>query len=292
MRVSPQVPSPQQVVPRVVPDPEVLAIQTMLNAMGYDAGPADGIMGGATREAIRAYQRSIGATPTGRLTPTQFAALARREAPPKAKPAPTPGRTVDIRAVQSGLAARGYDVGTVDGIWGRRSQAALDAFRREQKIARTGGPTPDDAARLAALPQADVPAPAATTVTKPRPQDVPEPQSDLASTRSPSVAPAPAAVPGNAFSTLSVGGYRLASLPVVDKGMRFGVSGSESRGDAQDRLAIVPGGSAPHAGTPSVMIGEKRVATLQAPSEPGIYDIVWIDHRDGRVLVRRPLEVR
>ncbi len=39
------------------PDPTVKAIQERLNELGYDAGPADGLMGGKTRAAIVAFQK-------------------------------------------------------------------------------------------------------------------------------------------------------------------------------------------------------------------------------------------
>lgn len=43
----------------------VRKIQTLLNARGYSAGPADGVMGPSTREAIRQFQRDRGMTPDG-----------------------------------------------------------------------------------------------------------------------------------------------------------------------------------------------------------------------------------
>jgi len=39
---------------------QLLALQAALNARGFDSGPPDGVMGPATRRAIRAYQRSVG----------------------------------------------------------------------------------------------------------------------------------------------------------------------------------------------------------------------------------------
>jgi hypothetical protein len=41
-------------------DPTVKAAQERLNELGYDAGPADGLMGGKTRAAIAAFQRDRG----------------------------------------------------------------------------------------------------------------------------------------------------------------------------------------------------------------------------------------
>jgi membrane-bound lytic murein transglycosylase B len=40
-------------------------LQTRLTANGFDTGGADGVLGPKSRDAIRAYQRSIGQSPTG-----------------------------------------------------------------------------------------------------------------------------------------------------------------------------------------------------------------------------------
>lgn len=44
----------------------------------------------------------------------------------------------DRIAVQRGLAARGYDVGTIDGVMGTKSKAAISAFQRNEGLAATG----------------------------------------------------------------------------------------------------------------------------------------------------------
>ena len=48
---------------------QVQAIQKALNALGYDAGAADGIMGSGTAQAIRDYQRTNGLGISGTVTP-------------------------------------------------------------------------------------------------------------------------------------------------------------------------------------------------------------------------------
>jgi len=54
---------------------ETARIQEALNKNGYPAGPVDGIPGGKTDAAIRAYQRDNGWQPTGILTADQRAQL-------------------------------------------------------------------------------------------------------------------------------------------------------------------------------------------------------------------------
>ncbi|MCW5718080.1 MAG: SEL1-like repeat protein, partial [Bauldia sp.] len=53
----------------------VRTIQAALNARGFDAGPADGSMGPRTRDAIRAFQSTIGANATGEIDPMVLSAL-------------------------------------------------------------------------------------------------------------------------------------------------------------------------------------------------------------------------
>lgn len=54
----------------------VVKIQSLLAEQGYDPGPADGVDGPKTREAVRAFQRQMGVTATGRIDGTLVAALA------------------------------------------------------------------------------------------------------------------------------------------------------------------------------------------------------------------------
>ncbi len=68
---APEAPSPRSQVPR----PDVQTAQRLLNALGYDAGPADGLLGPRTRTAVAAYQQSNGYSTNGRVTPTLLADL-------------------------------------------------------------------------------------------------------------------------------------------------------------------------------------------------------------------------
>ena len=54
---------------------QIADAQRALSRLGYNPGPADGIAGPRTIEAIRAFQRSLGADPTGVLTESQRAGL-------------------------------------------------------------------------------------------------------------------------------------------------------------------------------------------------------------------------
>jgi membrane-bound lytic murein transglycosylase B len=51
-------------------------IQGRLNHLGFDAGAADGVMGPATRSALRAFQKSAGIIADGYPDSTTLSALA------------------------------------------------------------------------------------------------------------------------------------------------------------------------------------------------------------------------
>src|SRR5690606_18586559 len=112
-----------------------------------DPGIPDGFMGPATVRAIKAYQRSKGYPPTGGLTGNQFNEL-RADFGVHGGAIDVSPSVVDIRTVQEALSASGHEVGAIDGKWGRNSQAALDAFRAERSVSRTGPPTAADLALL------------------------------------------------------------------------------------------------------------------------------------------------
>jgi localization factor PodJL len=57
-------------------DALVRKIQVLLAEQGYDPGPADGVIGPKTVDAVRAYQRRIGQPETGQIDSTLIAALA------------------------------------------------------------------------------------------------------------------------------------------------------------------------------------------------------------------------
>jgi localization factor PodJL len=54
----------------------VQKIQLLLADHGYDPGPADGVAGPRTREAVRAFQRRTGIAETGEIDGDLVAVLA------------------------------------------------------------------------------------------------------------------------------------------------------------------------------------------------------------------------
>ena len=80
----------------------VIEIQTLLNEIGFDVGQPDGAAGSRTRTAIVAFQRSIGAPATGRLTANDTERLVEtarsRTKTPESPPSASNNRSVDAPA--------------------------------------------------------------------------------------------------------------------------------------------------------------------------------------------------
>jgi hypothetical protein len=99
------------------------------------AGTTDG--DGRLTEVVRITQRTASLEVEGQHFVLKLSTLA-----------PVGGRDDDIEGVQARLHNLGYDVGPFDGIYGRRTRAALAVFQVEQGLEVTGDP---DAATRSAL---------------------------------------------------------------------------------------------------------------------------------------------
>jgi S1-C subfamily serine protease len=67
---------------------DVIDVQAALAALGYDPGPADGILGSKTRAAIRAYQAALGLRVDGEVSDALLASLQTARALAGAAPQP------------------------------------------------------------------------------------------------------------------------------------------------------------------------------------------------------------
>lgn len=133
---------------------ETLELQTLLNALGHDAGAADGLFGSATRRAVRAFQRERGMAADGYPTHALLDAVRARagvSAPEPAAP-PRPLGTAGIRELQRLLNRLGYNAGRADGRIGPATRAAIRAFERARAMEVRGRATTTvlEAARAAA----------------------------------------------------------------------------------------------------------------------------------------------
>lgn len=133
------VPEQQSLAPDVVRD-----LQRSLNQKGYGAGPVDGVLGSSTRTALERFQRDNSLPGAGQIDRRTLAALGITGVTAQAEPEPIiapPGQTMApkmVQDVQSELQRLGYDVGRVDGVWGKRTQQALMEFQRDRNLVASG----------------------------------------------------------------------------------------------------------------------------------------------------------
>ncbi len=115
---------------RADPSSNVAALQVALRATGDYSGTIDGIAGGGTRGAVRAFQRRHGLTVDGIAGPRTRRALGRRGRPAWGSRTPAEGTSGwDVAALQFKLARRGFPSGPFDGGFGPRVGAALRRYQ-------------------------------------------------------------------------------------------------------------------------------------------------------------------
>ena len=119
----------------------VAAVQDQLAKRGYVPGNATGHLDFVTRAAIMAFEHDKGleltAVPTGDL----LAALRSSVPTPAAGGGPDAASAEAqevVRAVQRSLSLLNYRPGTVDGVMGKATSAAIRAFERDQKLPESG----------------------------------------------------------------------------------------------------------------------------------------------------------
>ena len=115
-------------------------LQTGLNFLGYNAGPANGKPTAATTNAIKAYQKANGLSVNGKTDASWL-----------------PGFNTQInKKLQQKLRAQGYDTGGSKGIIGAKTQNAIQEYRQKHKLGSNDNP--QDSQLLAQLMNSDKPA--------------------------------------------------------------------------------------------------------------------------------------
>lgn len=129
----------------------VRTVQEALNRLGYDAGPADGIMGSRTQRAIMAYQRDEGLPQTGQADAELYARMLGASAGDTTASAPTTDTTQagaptsaavtsgqTVVDVQTELRRRGYGIDVITGTWDVPTRDAVLAYQRDAGMPQTG----------------------------------------------------------------------------------------------------------------------------------------------------------
>ena len=121
----------------------VKTLQDKLNTLGYNSGNVDGIFGAKTYAAVTAFQKanSLGVDGiVGKLTWAKlYDATPVNVTPVTTQPMLRTGSRGDaVRKLQELLNAKGYTCGSVDGIFGSKTYAAVLAFQKANGLAADG----------------------------------------------------------------------------------------------------------------------------------------------------------
>ena len=121
----------------------VKTLQEKLNAKGFNSGNVDGIFGAKTYAAVTAFQKanSLGVDGiVGKLTWAKlYDATPVNVTPVTTQPMLRTGSRGDaVRKLQELLNALGYDCGSVDGIFGSKTYAAVLAFQKANGLGADG----------------------------------------------------------------------------------------------------------------------------------------------------------
>jgi len=152
--------------------PRVEEIQSTLKEIGFFEGPIDGLMGGATRRAIKKFQKNKNLQPTGIINKDTYSLLLREKENQIAlkslkqtqavilekeipfvleKPKKEIHKSVDlqkedslipgeekIKQIQSALKKAGFDPGPIDGKIGKKTKKAIRQFQKANGLKADG----------------------------------------------------------------------------------------------------------------------------------------------------------
>ena len=160
---------------------DVAELQRSLQIAGYSVGTVDGILGARTTSAIMAFQAAHGLTVDGIAGPATLAALGwvqtgsssqqstaqQTTTTQQTASADSSSSTVSVTAIQRGLLAYGYNIGSADGILGAKTTAAIMAFQAANGLTADGiaGPATLAALGLTKIPYQQTTTPQQTTTT-------------------------------------------------------------------------------------------------------------------------------
>lgn len=133
----------------------VETLESRLTELGFDPGPVDTSFDGATRAAVLRFQRTAGILVDGIVGPQTWGSLDAGVVAPGPGPGPEAGTLLRrgdsgpaVVAMQQELAALGYWMPAVDGIFGPETRHAVIALQKAAGLARDGIYGPNTAAAL------------------------------------------------------------------------------------------------------------------------------------------------
>ena len=119
---------------------EVRVLQRKLRTLGWRPGPVDGMFGARTEQAVVGFQRATGLVPDGIAGPRTRNALDRARQKPLARGAGyrPPAGSPRVRMLQERLRGAGFNPGPVDGVYGPRTQAAVERLQQAGGLSADG----------------------------------------------------------------------------------------------------------------------------------------------------------
>jgi peptidoglycan hydrolase-like protein with peptidoglycan-binding domain/DNA invertase Pin-like site-specific DNA recombinase len=135
--------------------PPVRAVQRTLRSLGWQPGPVDGLYGPRTQAAVTRFQSASGLTADGVVGPGTRQALNNAQDEPLRRGAgfAQPGGSSQVRELQADLRREGLDPGPVDGLFGPRTQAAVERLQERNGVPVNGVATANTRRFLATTDQ-------------------------------------------------------------------------------------------------------------------------------------------
>ena len=112
-------------------------IQAALKTLGYYTGKVDGVTGSNTENAIMKFQKANKLTADG-VVGNGTAKLLLAAADKTSKSTSVSSNALSIKEIQTALKKLGYFTGTVDGVTGSKTEAAIKKFQKASKLTADG----------------------------------------------------------------------------------------------------------------------------------------------------------
>jgi peptidoglycan hydrolase-like protein with peptidoglycan-binding domain len=129
----------------------VRTVQNRLRQLHFYDGPADGVWGNGTQDAVERFQQSRGLR-VGQMDQATITAMGLDARAFRTRTAANDGGVpldpAVVRGVQRRLRQFGYYHGPADGVWGARTQEAMERFQRSRGLEPTGDLNPVTASAL------------------------------------------------------------------------------------------------------------------------------------------------
>jgi peptidoglycan hydrolase-like protein with peptidoglycan-binding domain len=127
-------------VKRSLDTEKIQVLQELLNTLGFDAGPIDGVVGSKTRAALVRFQS--GCAVLREVLGESDEEILRQAAEPRApaeenRPAGKLSKE-RIRAAQQRLKEAGFDPGPIDGVMGAKTREALEQYQASRGLSKSG----------------------------------------------------------------------------------------------------------------------------------------------------------